>query len=180
MIVALAAFLVIRGIGLSRDFIGFDAEVRQSLRLFSKIEPRSVVVVAIDTTHPEYSWSERGRANWHVASLAALRAPIFVATTHARSSQHTMFLKGAPYTDLYAWQKELPIEVNSGVQLENVVSNYWKISHWKPDSGEVSARKSYLLLLMPYTLTEAASAQGVVIGRTRWFLLLQISPNGAV
>jgi hypothetical protein len=176
---ALAAFLAIRGTALSRDFTRFDAEVKQSLSLFKRIEPRSVVVVAIDTTHPEYSWSARGRANWHVASLAALHAPVFVATTHAYRSQHTMVLKGAPFTNLYAWQKALPIEVMNRAQLSNALSRYREISHSKADSDEASARRYYLLLMLPYTLTEAVGAQGVVIGKTKWFLLLQISPfNG--
>ena len=176
---ALVAFLAIRGIALSQDFMRFDAEVQQSLRLFNRIEPRSVVAVAIDATHPEYSWSARGQANWHVASLAALHAPIFVATTHAFPFQHTMVLKGVPFTDLYAWQKQLPIEVMSGEQLENAVSRYREISQLKPASGETPARRYYLLLLMPYTLTEAAGTQGVIIGKTKWFLLLQINPKGA-
>jgi hypothetical protein len=90
-----------------------------------------------------------------------------------------MVLKGVPFTDLYAWQKQLPIEVMSGEQLEKAVSRYREISQWKPDSGRASARKFYLLLLMPYTLTEAAGAQGVIIGKTKWFLLLQINPIGA-
>ena len=90
-----------------------------------------------------------------------------------------MVLKGAPFTDLYAWQKEIPIEVMSGEQLNNAVSRYREISQRKPDSGEASARRFYMLLLMPYTLTEAAEAQGVIIGKTKWFILLQINPNGA-
>ena len=100
MAAALVTFLAIRSFDLSQDFMRFDTEVRHARQLFSKIEPGSVLAVAIDTTHPDHSWSARGRATWHIASLAALDAPVFVATTHARASQHTMFLKGAPFTDV--------------------------------------------------------------------------------
>ena len=171
---ALLAFLAIRSIDLSRDFMRFDAEVRQSLRLFNRIEPRSAIAVAIDATHPEYSWSARGRANWHVASLAALHAPVFVATTHAQASQHTIVLQGVPFTDLYAWQKEIPVEVMSGEQLDDTVTRFREIGRRKPESGEGFAGRFYLLLLMPYALTAEAAAQGVIIGKTNWFLLLQV------
>jgi hypothetical protein len=67
----------------------------------------------------------------------------------------------------------------SGEQLENAVCRYREFSQLKPDSSEASARMFYLLLLMPYTLTEAAGSQGIIIGKTKWFLLLQINPNGA-
>jgi hypothetical protein len=178
VMVCMGAFLMIRSIDLGRDFARFDSEVQRSLRLFDSIGPRSVVAVAIDTTHPEYSWSARGRANWHVASLAALHAPIFVATTHAFRSQHTLVLKGAPFTDLYAWQKGLPIEVRNREELRDAVSRYHELSQKKCSSDRPSARSCYLLLLMPYSLTDAAETQGVIIGKTKWFLLLQISPKG--
>jgi hypothetical protein len=176
MAVAVVAFLALRSFDLSRDFMRFDAEVKRARQVFSKIEPRSAVAVAIDTTHPEYSWSARGRANWHVAALAALHAPVFVATTHARASQHTMFLKGPPFTDLYAWQKELPIEVANAGQLADAIAHYGEISRRVPRPGDASARKFYLLLLMPYTLADAGKAQGTIIDKTSWFLLLQMSP----
>lgn len=176
MAVALVTFLAIRSFDLSRDFMRFDAEVKRSRQLFSKIEPQSPVAVAIDTTHPEYSWSARGRANWHVASLAALHAPVFVATTHARASQHTIFLKGPPFTDLYAWQKELPIEVANARQLADAIAHYREVSRRVPHPRDASARKFYLLLLMPHTLADAAKAQGIIIDKTNWFLLLQMTP----
>lgn len=175
LIGALVTFLAIRSYDLSRDFLRFDAEVKQSLQLFNKIEPGSAVAVAIDMTHPEYSWSARGRANWHVASLAALHAPVFVTTTHARASQHTMFLKGTPFSDLYAWQKELPIELASAEQLADAVARYREISQQGRNPGNDGARRLYLLLLMPYTLMDAAKAHGLTIGKTTWYLLLEIN-----
>jgi hypothetical protein len=175
---ALLAVLAIRGVDLSRDFMRFDAEVRRSLQLFERIEPRSTVAVAIDTTHPEYSWSARGRANWHVASLAALKAPIFVATTHAQPSQHTMVLKGAPFTDVYAWQKEIPVEITSGRQMNYAVSRFREITRRHIGAGEIPTRRLYFLLLMPHDLAETAGDHGIMIGRTKWFLLLQISAIG--
>lgn len=175
MVVAVVAFLAIRSFDLSRDFMRFDAEVKRARQVFSKIEPRSVVAIALDQTHPEYSWSARGRANWHVAALAALHAPVFVTTTHARASQHTMFVKGPPFTDLYAWQKELPIELSSDKQLAETIASYRELTRRRP--GESIARPYYLLLLMPHTLTEAARLESIVIAQTRWFLLLRIDPK---
>jgi hypothetical protein len=173
VVAALVAFLAFRGQALSSDFVEFDADVRQSLDLFMKIERRSTVAVAIDTTHPEFSWSPRGRANWHVASLAALHAPVFVATTHAQRSQHTMVLKGSPYTDLYAWQKEMPIELLSDKHLASTVSQYRQLVKRGHDNGK-PLPTPYLLLLMPYNLAPETGAEGVIIGQTKWFLLLKM------
>ncbi len=174
LLAALMAFIAIRSLDLSRDFSRFDREVQRALRLFATIEPGSVVVVAIDTTHPDFTWSARGRSNWHVASLAALHAPVFVATTHARASQHTMFLNGALFTNLYTWQKELPIELATREQLADTVAQYREIAGRGRVSIHLPNPRLYLLVLMPEDLSNATESFGRVIGTTDWFLLLEI------
>lgn len=178
-ITALALFLAAQSITLSRDFARFEADVRQSLRLFDSIEPHSVVAVAIDTTHPEYSWSARGRANWHVAALAALHGPVFVATTHARAGQHTMSLSGPPYSDIYAWQRELPKEVASAWQLRDVISEYSGVAAEVPLRDSGAARNAYLLLMMPHTVLEVAESAGTIIGQSNWFALIDLNSHAA-
>jgi hypothetical protein len=172
----LVAFLTIRSVALSKEFMRFDEEVQRDSLLFNQIEPKSVVAVAIDATNPEFLRSPLARAFQHVASLAALHAPVFVGTTHAIPSQDTIVVRGSPFSDLYDWQRQLPIEVGSAEELNSMITRYHKIMEEKPGSSQTSRRKLYLLLLEPYTMAETAGIYHSIVGRTKSVLLIRLNP----
>ncbi|MBK5965349.1 hypothetical protein CCR95_14955 [Thiocystis minor] len=175
---SLVAFLLIKGVYLSMSFSVFDVEMRRIHELLGLIKPGSTIIVGIDVTNPRHSGSDPERAYWHVASLAALRSPVFVATTHANRSQQTIVPSQAPYTDLYAWQRQLPIELAGRKDLAKLVNRYDEImSELQTEDAE---RARYLILLRPYGLAGLARDFGDVIGTTNQMMLIELPPAAIV
>jgi hypothetical protein len=168
----LLVFAAWRSTDLILDFRNFRGHIQAAVNSFAGIEPGSIVAVAADQTSPDFSLHIRERRLWHISATAALHAPIFVATTHAMPSQHTIVVQPA-FLPLYREQANMPWVVGTPHALRCTIYRYRQVA--TSAAGTPIGTTRYLVLLSPSVLAQAADRFGTVVEKTPDLLLIRIA-----